>query len=378
MNKYLEKHNYKIWQGPNNYWYTYLPVNDNSNKTKKLIKKLNKSDLNNAIIEYWKEQETNPTLEEIFNEWNDRRLELKKIAPGTHLRNQYIFKKHFAEIKQKRIKQMSIFDFTEFLEEQIPLYNLQSRAFSNLKAVAKGMVKYARKKRYIDYNADDINAELDISEKSFKKVIKEDYQEVFNEEETDKMIDYLINNKDLKNLAILFLFVTGLRIGELVALKHSDFDGNVVNVRRTESAIPSEHPEICKTEYIIKEFPKTSAGVRSVVIPSEFGWLVDKLSKGIPDEYVFVENGKRMTTNCVRKRLERVCKWNNIYHKSPHKIRKTYGTILLDNNIDKRLILGQMGHSDISCTETYYHRNRRSVDRKKEILDAIPDFSKHS
>lgn len=56
-------------------------------------------------------------------------------------------------------------------------------------------------------------------------------------------------------------------------------------------------------------------------------------------------------------------------------IRKTYGSILLDNHVDNRLIMGQMGHTDIRCTETHYHRNRRSVQQKIQIVSAIPELS---
>ena len=86
------------------------------------------------------------------------------------------------------------------------------------------------------------------------------------------------------------------------------------------------------------------------------------------------KNGKRMTTNCFRRRLERVCKQVGVYKKSPHKIRKTYGSILLDNNVDKNLVIQQMGHTDITVTENHYHRNRKSIERKVEILSAIPEF----
>ena len=82
-----------------------------------------------------------------------------------------------------------------------------------------------------------------------------------------------------------------------------------------------------------------------------------------------------MTTNCFRRRLERVCNRLGIVKKSPHKIRKTYGSILLDNHVDNRLIMGQMGHTDIRCTETHYHRNRRSVQQKIQIVSAIPELS---
>ena len=39
-----------------------------------------------------------------------------------------------------------------------------------------------------------------------------------------------------------------------------------------------------------------------------------------------------------------------------------------------RLIMEQMGHTDISCTESHYHRNRRSIDAKSQIISSIPEF----
>ena len=81
-----------------------------------------------------------------------------------------------------------------------------------------------------------------------------------------------------------------------------------------------------------------------------------------------------MTTNCIRRRRERNCKRLGIYKKSPHKIRKTYGSILLDNKVDQRLVVDIMGHADIACTEGYYHRNRKSQNQKLQIISDIPEF----
>ncbi len=34
----------------------------------------------------------------------------------------------------------------------------------------------------------------------------------------------------------------------------------------------------------------------------------------------------------------------------------------------------QMVHTDIACTENHYHRNRRSIDAKSQIISSIPEF----
>lgn len=177
----------------------------------------------------------------------------------------------------------------------------------------------------------------------------------------------------MKNLGILLMFFTGIRVDELVTLKHSDFEGNTIKIRQTETRVRVNESHY---EYLVKEFHKSSAGVGTVIIPDSYAWIATKLQECTPfQEFVFMsEDGTRMTTNVIRRRMERSCKAAKLTPKSPHKARRTYGSILLDNNVDERMVTDLMGHTDIRCTEGYYHKNRRSIDRKKEILSNIPDF----
>lgn len=364
----LSKHTYKIWEGKDGKWYTYVP---DTIKGRKLIKRNSEEAIEDTIIEYWKTQAENPTIEEVFIEWNDRRLGLKKISDATHLRNIQIFNRHFSEFGKHRIKSICQEDVEEFLEEQIPKYNLTAKAFSNLKTVTRGLLKRAKKRKLINFNVEELFQEMDTSDTDFRKVIKEDYEEVFDEDEMPKIMKYLAENIDMPNIAILLMFVTGIRIGEVVTLKHSDFDGCTFKIRRTETRFKRDGINV----YEVKDFPKSQAGVRTAIIPREYSWLAKKIQLLNPfEEYIFVKNGKRVSTNSIRMRLQRVCDKLGIYRKSPHKIRKTYGSILLDNHIDNQLIIGQMGHTNILCTENHYHRNRKSIERKKEIISAIPEF----
>ncbi len=365
----LEKHPYKIWEGKDGKWYTYLPDGEG----RKLRKRTTQKAIEDDVIEYWKTKQENPTIEEVFHEWNDRRLELKKISQSSHLRFKQIFNRHYKNFGKKKIKSVTSQDIEEFLEEQIAEYELSTKAFSNLKTITKGFLKRAKKRNLICMNVEELFQEMDTSEAHFKKRIKEDCEEVFSEEELPKVLSYLTDNPDLKNLGILLMFLTGIRVGELVALKHSDFEGNTFRIRRTETKYVDENG---KYVYGIKDFPKSEAGVRTVIIPKTYSWVANKLRLFNPfGEFIFVENGdKRLTTNCIRRRMERVCDKLGIVRKSPHKARKTYGSILLDNGIDNKLITDLMGHTDILCTEGHYHRNRKTIERKSEILSDIPEF----
>lgn len=365
----LKKHPYKIWQGKDGNWYTYLP---NHEKGRILKKRTTQKAIEDIAIRYWKTEVENPTIREVFKEWNDRRLELKKISNATHLRNTQIFNRHYKEFGDRRIKSIVADDVEEFLEQQIPRYDLTAKAFSNLKTVTRGLLKRAKKRKLITFNVEELFQEIDTSETDFKKVIKEDYEEVFSEEEMTIIMDYLENNPDMMNLGILLMFVTGARVGEVVSLKHDDFDGNTFKIRRTETRFTDENG---KYVHVVKEFPKSQAGVRTAIIPSDYEWLTKAIKLQNPFcEYIFVKDGKRISTQAIRMRLKKICKKLAIYHKSPHKIRKTYGSILLDNHIDNKLIMEQMGHTDILCTEEHYHRNRKSVVQKSLILSSIPEF----
>lgn len=373
MNKRKEllgKHPYKISHGKDGKWRTYLPDKE---KGRKLVKKTSRESVEDVVVDYWKSEMENPTIREVFEEWNDRRLRLQKIAPGTHLRNAQIFNRHYKEMGERRIKAVHMEEYEEFLEEQIPKYNLTAKSFSGLKTITRGFLKRAKKRNLIDFNVDEILQGLDTSESDFKRISYDNEKEVFNEDELPLILNYLEKNIDLKNLGILLMFLTGVRVGELVALKHSDFEGTTFWVKRTETRVPKEDGKgYC---YDIKESPKTEAGIRNAIIPSEYAWVAEKLRLNNPfGEYIFVENGRRYTTNCIRRRMERICKTLKIIPKSPHKARKTYASILLDNSIDNRLIMDLMGHTDISCTEGHYHRSRKSIERKAELLSNIPEF----
>ncbi len=366
----LKKHVYQIYQTKSHKWATYLPDRD-----KKRVQRVRntREEIEDLVVEYWKAQMQNPTIQEVFDEWNDRRLSLQKIAKSTHMRNQVIFRKHYAEFGKRRIKDIREDEITDFLEEQIPKYQMTSKAYANLKSITKGFLLRAKKRKLIDFKITDVISEMDVTDQTFRKVIKEDYEEVFSEEETYRILKYLMDNMDVMNTGIILLFITGMRVGELVALKHEHIQDNVIKIRGTETQYKGEDG---KYVYEVKPYPKSAAGVRSIVIPRDYMWICGVISKMNPfGEYIFTRpDGQRIPEYSIRSRLKRICKKLGIYVKSPHKIRKTYCTILLDNHVDNKTVMEQMGHADINCSESYYHRNRKSIDDKMRIISAIEEF----
>ena len=148
----LSKHPYKIWKGSDGKYHTYLPDEDK----KRVPRKRNtQKEIEDLIVEFWKEKQENPTVEEVFNEWNDRRVRLKKIKKATHLRYTQDFKRYYKEFGNRKIKSLEPEEIEDFLEEQISEYDLTAKAFSELKIITRGLLKRAKKRKLITFNGTD-------------------------------------------------------------------------------------------------------------------------------------------------------------------------------------------------------------------------------
>ena len=367
----LKEYRGSMWKASDGYWKIRMTYDETGQK--KVFKRRSKQDLEDLIVKAHREKVENPKIKSIFEDWAQRKFDLKKISVQTYQRYHQDFNRFFGILGEKKIRSIEPEDVSNFLEEQISEHNLTAKAFCNLKTITRGTLKWAKRNKLIDWNVQELFYDLDVTDKSFKKIIKEDSKEVFNDAEMKRIVEYLKENQDMVNFGILLMFVTGLRVGELSALKWEDWDLNtgIIRIRRTEV----RHYENHKGIFEVKDFPKTEAGIRNVVVPQGCIWILQKLrNMSAFCEYIFFKDGKRLNTYSFRNRLRTVCKNTGCVQKSPHKIRKTYCTILLDHSVDNQMVISQMGHANISCSETYYHRDRKNLQKKQKIMDSIDEF----
>ncbi|MDE6608625.1 MAG: site-specific integrase [Lachnospiraceae bacterium] len=365
----LKKHPYKIWQGKDDKWYTYLP---DKAKGRILKKRTTKKSIEDEVIEYMKSELENPTVKDVFEEWINRKLEMGEVSNPTYERYRIDFERFFHTFGERKVKSVTEEEIEDFLTNCIVRFHLTSKSFCNLKIIVRGIFKRAKKKNYVQFGITELISNMEISRKIFKSVQKSDVMEVFDEEEFEKVEQYLIQNLDLVNLGLLLAFLTGIRVGELAALKWSDFDGCSIKIQRTETRYKNEHGVYV---YEIKESPKTEAGIRDVIIPPKCIWIMQKIRMKNPfGVYMFEKDESRIKTYSFRKRLYSICDKTGVARKSPHKIRKTYASILLDNQVSEKFITDLMGHTDIQCTNQFYGRNRKTNEKKAEVLNNIPEF----
>lgn len=354
----LNKHQYKIWQGKDGKWYTYLP--DESKKDgRRLVKRSEKKSLEDVIVSYWKKTEK-IFLEDIFEEWLIQKLEYGEIQKQTYDRYKTDFQRFFAnsDILKKDIRKITEDDLEMFIRNTIKNMKLSNKSYSGLRLLIIGIFKYAKKRKFTEISITQFLGDLELPKKCFSKRNMKDEESVFTDVEVEKIFDYIKENKSLINYGILLAFQTGVRVGELCTLKFSDIQDNKLCIRRTEVRYrDSEGGYI----YEVRESPKTEVGNRDIILNSEAQKTLKQIRRMNPfGEYMFMKNGKRIKEKAFSVKIVKICRYVGIKERSMHKVRKTYATKLINGGVDESLVIRQMGHTSIDCTKNYYYFNNKT------------------
>lgn len=367
-NEILENHNFNIWKAKNGYWYTYLP---DEVKGRKQIKRKNKTELENAIVNYYETLGTY-SVDRLFHIWNTYRLEIGKVSRSTYLRNDYVYNRHLKKYGSKNVELITEEMITDFIEKEVCENHLKYKAYLNLKGVIRGMCQYARRKKIAKVDIESAFADLDLTDRDFDKTRrKEPTMEVFNEKELPLVMNYLESNlDDVRNLAVLLILVSGMRLGEVCVLRLDDWDSDVsFNINRTQTKYKDKKGKVIYEE---KETPKTLAGIRNVVIPTKYAYIHQLLVQRNNGTYCFSDrDGNFLKDYIIRQRFYRVCDIVGIPRRSPHDGRRTYATALLNKGANDMFIIDQMGHTNITTTKQYYYRDVRNTESKVKIVDKL-------
>ncbi len=196
----------------------------------------------------------------------------------------------------------------------------------------------------------------DVSQTIERPKTKKSLPKVMTVDEVDRLLNIECKTAfDYRNKAMLeLLYGTGLRISELLNLKLSDIDLENCIIRcvgkgNKERIVPIGEYVL----YYINEYLKYRP----------------KLSKNKKSEYLFLNNlGGGLSRFSFFKILKRLLKEKNInVDVSPHTLRHSFATHMLEYGADLRTIQELLGHSDIATTKIYTHisNNRIKNDYKK-------------
>ena len=364
--KYLSQHNQRIWQGSGGYWFTYLPHDGKRG----LIKKKNRIDLDDAIVHYYKQAENDPTVEEIYEMWIREKLQIGEIKKGTFDRYENEFKAHFNDIAGKRIKKIDADELEMFIRSAIVQNEMSMKAYSGFRTILLGIFKYAKRKKLTDISISQFFNDLQLSRTIFAHKKQDKRMQVFADDEIQKLKTWIYENKNVGRLGVLFACQTGLRTAELAALKYSDIDDQKIHVQRQEIRYKDDDG---RTIHEIVQYTKTESGDRYIILTDSAKNTLREIRKLNNYDYLMTKpDGVKLKCDAFDRLLYTACKKSGIERRSMHKLRKTFGTMLIDAGTKDSVVMELMGHSDIMTTRKYYYYPRENdVSIKNQIEKAV-------
>lgn len=370
--KFLEKHENNIWQGRDNKWYTYLPDITKSNNRRK-IKKNTKEQLEDYIIDFYKRNEHEITIKDLFYLWINKKVDYGEIQVQTKDKYERDFQRYLADIQHRKVSYLTEEELEDYIRTTIREKELTAKAWSGFRTLLNGMFKMARKKGYSKINISNFMSELDLSKRAFAVTRKNPEDNIFTEKEISMIIDFISKNPTLNGYGVLIAIYTGMRAGEIVSLKHEDIFRDYIYVHRTQV----RYMDNGKNIYEIKDHTKTDAGTRKVAITEKLRKVLVKLrAENMDNEYLFYDKKRDCikTIHSLTSHLYAICRQIGIPERSMHCLRKTYATRLINSGVDESIIISQMGHTEIDTTKAYYYYNDKSMEQISNKLEKIINF----
>lgn len=283
-------------------------------------------------------------------------------------------KKHLGNMRIRDIKPLHIQEFILNMHEE-------GRSANNYKKSLQGLFKYGVKMDLIQKSpVSDISVPTKVAKK--KEIISnEDVRLIMDSRLATKRLiigDY--RNDQVKDLFLL-LYLTGLRLGESLALKFEDVDfvKKEMNITRTAD----------KEIKNLFDSPKTKGSIRKIAVndtlielilrrKSEVERLRDVSEGDMGIDLVFQDvDGQTILHGTLRRYAKKI---GQIINKrfTYHGLRHSHTTELMQAGVPLKLIQDRLGHSDISTTlQIYTSVTPDMQNQAREVIDGLYEYEKN-
>ena len=238
------------------------------------------------------------------------------------------------------IKEQDLINYLEYLKND---KKLQPRSIERHLTTLRSLYKYLVKNEIVK---SDITLNID------NMKLGRHLPDVLSIEEVDNLLNIEIKSPyDIRTKAMLeIMYSSGLRVSELVNLELSDID--VYNDTILINGKGSKE-RIVPIGDVAKKYLHDYLEIRNSLI---------KRKNGNPNKLFLNNHGLPITRNGFNFLLNNILKEKGIKKKvTPHTLRHSFATHMLDNGADLRTIQELLGHSDIVTTRIYTHISKKQV-----------------
>lgn len=312
------------------------------------------------------------TLEEVFKKWLFRRQELELVSKKTLEEDVGIWKRNLANtsLANMPIYNIKPLDLLHLFQEWTGNGKITYKEFGGRKRVLNGIFKYSVVEGMRPTNP---LSDLPCNELKFK--VTPPKNKVFSIDERKRLLNYLnCLEQDAYVLAIQLAFYSILRIGEIKALRWNENDLNKIVIENQLVPERTMNEDLTFNERsFVERVPKGNPyfSIRSETINEKGVQILYKMKQLNPyGKYLFMHQGRPLTTDTFNKRLRKYCAELDIPYRSSHSIRFTSASLCHNCGMQDTYIQPLLGHSTLRMTQHYLRLvdNPQSGVQMKDIL----------
>lgn len=291
----------------------------------------------------------------LFSDWSEKWLEHKNLSvkQSTYVRYKNSLDSHINPklgnykihlIDTERLQQFFIEESDSGRLDQSG--GLSPKTLSEMLMIIKGILNFAKS------HGESIQCD-------YKQiVIKKSYHEmrILSIDEERRLNSVLLFNQNIYKLGILLCLYTGIRVGELCALKWEDisFEEKTLKIDKTMQRLQCDDSEK-KTEIVISE-PKSSCSIRLIPLPD---FLISELVKFRANDNNYIlsmDNKKFIEPRTMQNHFYKYISEARIEKANFHCLRHTFATRCVEKNFEIKSLSVILGHSSVKITlDKYVH-----------------------
>ena len=241
-------------------------------------------------------------------------------------------------------------------------HGLSAKSVKDILIVLKMVMRFGVKNEWMNHYEWDIKFPVNSQPKEL---------EVLSVANHKKILDYVQHNFTFMSLGIYISLSTGLRIGEICALKWSDINvaDGTITVQRTIERIYVVEGGKKHTQLVINT-PKTVNSCREIPMSKELLAMVKPMKKVVNgDFYVLTNEDKPTEPRTYRNYYNRLMEKLDIPKLKYHGLRHSFATRCIEAGCDYKTVSVLLGHSNISTTlNLYVHPN---MEQKKRCINKM-------
>ena len=195
---------------------------------------------------------------------------------------------------------------------------------------------------------------------------------VFTNSEQERLCEYLSLNLNHYNIGILLCLFTGIRIGELCALRWEDISisERTIYIHQTMQRIQRKNDD--KKTIIHISTPKSQCSIRTIPIPDNLIEMIIQFST-LQSGYFLTENdSKFVEPRTLQNHFKKVLREIDITDKNFHSLRHTFATRCVELGFDVKSLSEILGHASVNITMNRYVHP--SLELKRENMQRLSDL----